>query len=41
MLGDRDRRSGPPMPRWAMSAFFGDEEFRTAAAAAAATNFPS
>jgi len=39
LLGDRDNRKDSP-PRCAMSVFFG-EEFKTAAAAAAATNFPS
>ena len=39
LLGDRDNRKDSPL-RCAMSVFFG-EEFKTAAAAAAATNFPS
>ena len=39
LLGDRDNLKDSP-PRCAMSVFFGDE-FKTAAAAAAATNFPS
>lgn len=39
LLGDRDNRKDSP-PRCEMSIFFG-EEFKTAAAAAAATNFPS
>ena len=42
LLGDRDRKTpaAPLPPKWVASVFFGDE-FKTAAAAAAATNFPS
>ena len=40
LLGDRDNLRALSPPRCAISVFFGDE-FKSEAAAAAATNFPS